>query len=104
MDNIPDSVREIINNYLKSLEAHHIRIRKVVLFGSYVTGKADEWSDIDVALVSDDFEGDWFKDRNRIRRLTLAVDNRLSPVPYRPESLLAPDPFFKNILETGIAI
>jgi hypothetical protein len=44
MDNVPDSVREIINNYLKALEAHHIRIRKVVLFGSYVTGKADEWS------------------------------------------------------------
>jgi uncharacterized protein len=104
MDIIPDSVREIINNYLKSLEAHHIRIRKVVLFGSFVTGKADEWSNIDVALVSDDFEGDWFKDRNRIRRLTLAVDIRLSPVPYRPESLLAPDPFSKNILETGIAI
>ncbi len=104
MDNIPDSILEIINDYLISLEAHHIRIRKVVLFGSYVTGKADEWSDIDIALVSDDFEGDWFKDRNRIRRLTLAVDNRLSPVPYRTESLLAPDPFFKNILETGIAI
>ncbi len=104
MDNIPDSVREVIKNYLKSLEANHIRIRKVVLFGSYVTGKADAWSDIDVALVSDDFEGDWFKDRNRIRRLTLAVDNRLSPVPYRPESLLAPDPFFKKILETGIVM
>ena len=104
MDNIPDTIREVITNYLKSLDAHHIRIRKVVLFGSYVTGKADEWSDIDVALVSDDFEGDWFKDRNRIRRLTLAVDNRLSPVPYRSESLLAPDPFFKKILETGIAI
>lgn len=55
MDNIPDSIREVINNYLESLEAHHIRIRKVVLFGSYVTGKANEWSDIDVALVSDDF-------------------------------------------------
>jgi uncharacterized protein len=101
---IPDSVREIINNYLKSLEANHIRSRKVVLFGSYVTGMADEWSDIDIALVSDDFEGDWFKDRNRIRRLTLAVDNRLSPVRYRPESVLAPDPFFKKILETGIAM
>jgi predicted nucleotidyltransferase len=104
MDNIPDTIREVITNYLKSLDAHHIRIRKVVLFGSYVTGKANEWSDIDVALASDDFEGNWFKDRNRIRRLTLAVDNRLSPVPYRPESLLAPDPFFKKILETGIAI
>lgn len=104
MDNIPDTIREVITNYLKSLDAHHIRIRKVVLFGSYVTGKANEWSDIDVALVSDDFEENWFKDRNRIRRLTLAVDNRLSPVPYRPESLLAPDPFFKKILETGIAI
>jgi uncharacterized protein len=68
------------------------------------TGKADEWSDIDIALVSDDFEGDWLKDRNRIRRLTLEVDNRLSPVPYRSGSFSAPDLFFKRILETGIAI
>lgn len=104
MDNIPDSVRDVINNYLKFLEENHIHVRKVFLFGSYVTGKPDEWSDIDIALVSDDFEGDWYKDRNKIRRLTLAVDSRLSPLPYRPESLISPDPFLKKIMEMGIAI
>lgn len=43
-----------------------ISVLRVVLFGSYSAGRAGEWSDVDLAVVSDDFEG-----MDRIQRLTL---------------------------------
>lgn len=47
---------EIVNRFIKGVEKT-IEIKKVVLFGSHATGLFDEWSDIDIAIVSDDFEG-----------------------------------------------
>ena len=32
-----------------------VHLQKVVLFGSYARGNAHEWSDVDLALISDDF-------------------------------------------------
>ncbi|MCJ7578822.1 MAG: nucleotidyltransferase domain-containing protein [candidate division Zixibacteria bacterium] len=43
-------VRRFINRVKKK-----INIDKVILFGSFVEGKQREWSDIDLAIVSDDF-------------------------------------------------
>ncbi len=33
-----------------------VHLQKVVLFGSYARGNAHEWSDIDFALISNDFK------------------------------------------------
>jgi len=63
MAKIPDQIRKIIDQYIRVLEDNHIHIRKAVLFGSYARGRADGWSDIDIALVSEDFEGNRFDDR-----------------------------------------
>jgi uncharacterized protein len=43
------------------------------LFGSYVKGSADEWSDIDLALVTDDFIGDSFDFRFMLAKLARSV-------------------------------
>jgi len=34
-----------------------IRVSRLILFGSYATGETKEGSDIDVAVISDDFKG-----------------------------------------------
>ncbi len=47
---------EVINRFIKGAEKT-IDVRKVVLFGSHATGLFNEWSDIDIAIISDDFEG-----------------------------------------------
>ena len=104
MAEISSKVRDIITRYLNQLEKHNIHIQKLILFGSYSTGKADEWSDIDIALVSDDFEGVRFRDRDKIRRITLSVSSDLSPLPFRSEDFTPDDPFVKEILSTGITI
>ena len=62
MDKIPDQIKAILNSYVAALRKSDIPVDSTFLFGSYSKGTSDEWSDIDIALVSDSFTGD------RIRR------------------------------------
>lgn len=74
------------------------------MFGSYAQGTYSSWSDIDLAIVSSDFEGDRFKDRDKIRRMKLKISSDLEPIPYPPDDFTADDPFVKQILATGISV
>lgn len=101
MDKIPPEVKAIANEFLKKLSENDIHIEEALLFGSQVKGGADKWSDIDIALVSDDFEGNRYKDKNKIRKITLSVNPMISPLPFRTEDFSEKDPFVKHILKTG---
>jgi predicted nucleotidyltransferase len=48
---------EIINRFRKGIEVRGIKPVKVILYGSFAAGTNREGSDIDVVVVSDDFEG-----------------------------------------------
>jgi len=41
-----------IKTFLDRLNTSGIHVTKAYLFGSHLTGKADQWSDIDVAVIS----------------------------------------------------
>jgi len=97
-------IEETVKTYLEQLERIGIHVQQAILFGSYATGKYDEWSDIDLAIVSKYFIGNRFEDRNKIRKITLKVNSDISPMPYRPEDFNDSDYFVKEILETGIRI
>ncbi len=47
---------KIIKRFLKKV-SEEIEIDKVILFGSVSKGKQKRWSDIDLAIISDDFKG-----------------------------------------------
>ena len=104
MDKIPIKINRLLKKYVEALEKNKIPIRRAVLFGSYAAGGSHEWSDIDIALVSDVFEGMRIRDRNKIRKITLDISSDLSPLPFRPEDFTPEDPFVREILEHGINI
>ncbi|MCI5158244.1 MAG: nucleotidyltransferase domain-containing protein [Candidatus Electrothrix sp. AUS1_2] len=101
---IPDSVRDIIERYIAALQENNVPINQAVLFGSYAKGNYHEWSDIDIALVSDIFEGNRFDDKGKIRNINLSVSCDLEILPYRPEDFTVDDPFVKEILRTGVKL
>ena len=75
---IVDSLRK----YMKNLTADGISVTFVVVFGSQVTGKATELSDIDVLVVSSDFDN--MTDRSKIDKLwhiAGRTDHRIEPIP-----------------------
>lgn len=104
MAQIPDKISSIIELFLEELKRNNIHIEQAILFGSYAQGTYTSWSDIDLALVSSDFEGDRFKDRAKIRRIKLKISSDLEPIPYLPNDFTADDPFVKQILTTGINV
>ena len=97
-------IEKIVKSYIEQLENIGIHVQQAILFGSYANGKYDEWSDIDLAIISKDFAGNRFEDRNKIRKITLQVNSDISPMPFRPEDFNDSDYFVKEILETGIRI
>jgi predicted nucleotidyltransferase len=104
MAQIPDKISSIIDQFLNELERNNINIEQAILFGSYAQGTNSAWSDIDLAIISSDFEGDRFKDRNKIRRIKLKISSDLEPVPFPPDEFTPDDPFVKQIIKTGVSI
>ena len=104
MDKIPAKIARLLKKYIEKLEENKIPIRQAVLFGSHAAGGSHEWSDIDIALVSEVFEGVRIKDRSKIRKITLDISTDLSPLPFRPEDFTPEDPFAREIIEHGISI
>ncbi len=104
MAQVPDKISSIIEHFLEELEKNNINIEQAILFGSYARGTNTAWSDIDLAIISSDFEGDRFKDRNKIRRIKLKISSDLEPIPFPPDKFTPDDPFVKQIMKTGVLI
>jgi uncharacterized protein len=86
------------------LEENRIHIIKTILFGSYAKGNFNEWSDIDLSLVSNNFHVIRFNDIEAIRKYKFGIYYSISPMPYREEDFTSDGLFVKAIIETGIKI
>ena len=52
---------------MAEVEAKGLHIRHAILFGSYARNEQHEWSDIDIALSADEFQGIRFWDNRLIQ-------------------------------------
>ena len=99
-----DQVITLVKRYIAELEKNKIPIKKAIIFGSYARGKAKTESDIDVALVSEVFSGDRFEDRRKIIPLRREIDNRIEPIPLRPEDFENGGILVEEIRRTGVVV
>ena len=97
-------VRLIIDKYLRRLKRQKINVQQLFLFGSYAKGTAHENSDIDIAVISEDFKGDPIDDIVGLMRLRRGIDLRIEPHPFLPEDFEASNPEVAEIVGTGIRI
>jgi len=102
-------VIEAVNFFKNSLEKKGIRINNLVLFGSSSTGILKPGSDIDIAVISDDFSGmDIFtralstKDAelSTIRKYRIALDI----ITLAPEEFNDRDSLFFNNIRKGVPV
>ena len=89
-----NSFVNIVKLLLSSLKQDGIDISEAYLFGSVVTGSEDEDSDIDVALVSKDFQGVPYYDMSKISRHRRKIDLRLEIHPFSLDEILKDPPYF----------
>ncbi len=99
-----DKVIPLVKRYIAELEKNRIPVKKANLSGSYVKGRATAESDIDVALISDVFSGDRFKDRQRIILLRRKIDSRIEPLPFTSEDFDNGGMLAEEIKKNGILV
>ncbi len=100
-----DKIVDEIKNLIKILKKNGINISAAYLFGSYARGSANEWSDIDVALVSDNFSGLRFYDIEKLLSVLKKYNHFIEFHPFKKEDFNPDnDLFIKEIISTGIRI
>ncbi|MFA3783480.1 nucleotidyltransferase domain-containing protein [Melioribacteraceae bacterium 4301-Me] len=98
-----DLEKRILDLYM--LISDKIKIDGIYLFGSYAKGNPHKDSDIDIAVLSQAFEGIRFIDSSKISRIIINetyVDFEIHT--YKTEEFTEDDPFVAEILKTGIKI
>ncbi len=99
-----DKIRSIIDRYIKIVKQKNIAIEKIFLYGSYARGNATDDSDIDIAIISNDFKGERFEDRRLLVPLRRKIDRRIEPMPFRSDEFNSGDPLAVEIIQHGIEI
>jgi len=94
-----DKVIREIKTLVKTLGEKGISIKVAYLFGSYARGNPNEWSDIDILLVSDNFCGIRFYDVEKLLPLTRGYNNLIEFHPLKTEDFNTKDLFIKEILD-----
>ncbi|MDO8527555.1 MAG: nucleotidyltransferase domain-containing protein [Deltaproteobacteria bacterium] len=81
----------------------HIRVERVILFGSYARGNPRPWSDIDLIVISPDFHGGTMEDHRLLARVARDVTPQIEALPYLPQDFQNVDgrTFEGSILREG---
>ena len=100
-------ITDIIARYCAQLKAMGIRVDRAILFGSHARGEAKDGSDIDLLIVSSNFET--LNTRERLERLGIAAARLWQPIEAiacTPAELLHVEPatLLEEILQTGVQV
>jgi predicted nucleotidyltransferase len=89
--------------FIRDCNAAGLFFDKVFLFGSYATEKANDWSDIDLLLVSKRFTNNTFDNL----KLYLSINAKYPIVethPYPTDYFLGGDAFIQDVLKSSVEI
>ncbi len=98
---IDKDIMKSIKKYIKKISQYY-KVDTIILFGSYAKGT--ENSDIDIAIISSDFN-DIIEDGAKLIGYTWKIDTRIEPHPISAEDYKKiTNPFIKEIVDTGIKV
>ncbi len=77
---VEKEIVEKVREFIKELKRSGIRVKKVIIYGSRVSGRKRKHSDIDVAVVSPDFGKDSYREGTKLFEIASQIDPRIEPV------------------------
>ncbi len=92
---------ELLSKY-KIVVSKYFDLDKMVLFGSYARGSQKEESDIDVAIVVNSIQGDFFTYAPLLWKLRRDIDERIEPILI--DNNHDESGFLKEVLNYGVVI
>lgn len=96
------TVPESISDFHSALKSRGLDVQKLILFGSQATGTAREDSDIDLVVISKDFEG-----KNALERINILADavyevwEPIEPIAKTPEEWESGESMLVQIAREG---
>ena len=79
---VESTIMTALRDYVTALGSCGIHASRLVLFGSFARGDANEFSDIDLVVIAPELEGP--RDLTLVEKLwqaTISADNRIEPIP-----------------------
>lgn len=100
---INQDILDTINKFIEEIKKHY-NVTAIFLFGSYAKGTENEDSDIDIAVISDDFD-DIYDCMAHLMGMTWDIDARIEPHPIKKKDFEeVSDYFIKEVIDTGIKV
>lgn len=94
---------ENVNKFKEKVQQYY-KVTAIILFGSYAKGTQNEDSDIDIAVISEDFD-DIYDCMASLMGLTWDIDARIEPHPIKKKYFdEVSDYFIKEVIDTGIKV
>jgi uncharacterized protein len=90
-------------SFVKDCHSAGLTFYKVLLFGSAARGEAQEWSDIDLLLVSEQFGDNIFENLKLYSKVNIKYPI-IETHPYTKKHYIEGDPFIEEISKDGIEI
>ncbi len=79
---VAESIVSVVQGYLRNLRQRGVAVRSGVVFGSQATGKTHRWSDIDLLVLSPDFDRAFSRAQvDLLWHVAAETDSRIEPVP-----------------------
>jgi uncharacterized protein len=78
-------ITRIVKEFIKAIQQRDIKVEATIVFGSYAQNRANENSDIDIAVISPDFGKDFLRESVLLKKISMSVDYDISPRPYSLE-------------------
>ena len=98
------AVRTIAQKYSEEVKKV-LNPMSVILFGSYVNGNPHEWSDIDIAVLVNNIEGEeWYNARILLQKIRWHEDNFTDIEPHLLDEAHDPSGFVEHVIKTGEVI
>ena len=92
-----------VKDFVEACAQNNIILNKVYIFGSVAAGVQRQDSDIDVALVSDQFTGFPFADWHLLSPIAIHFPD-IEPHPFSSLYFKNGDPFIEEIIRTGFEV
>jgi len=98
-------IKKIVKKYAEILRQNNYPLSAVYLFGSWAKNRAHDWSDIDVAVVTNRLNRNNDRVRFDLRKYRRMVDNRIEPHGFGVKDFSDDtNPMVYEIKKTGIRV
>ena len=102
MAEVPEKINNIVNKYITDV-SKYLKIDKAFVYGSYAKGNSNEYSDLDIAIFSEEFKNQTFVESVAFL-FSIARKYKeicIEPVAFTTSDLNEDNPFVMEIIKTG---